>query len=54
METRQVRQIKVAAASGATSPHEYSLGLMRSGKQVSGGELFGLTFKKMFGTSSEI
>lgn len=31
METRQARQIKVAAAPGASPPHEYSPGLMRSG-----------------------
>lgn len=49
-----MRQIKVAAARGASPPHEYSPGLMRSGKQVAGGGLSGLTFKKMFGTSSEI
>lgn len=54
METRQVQQIKVAASLGAASPHEYSAGLMRSGKQVAGEGLFGLTLKTMFGTSPEI
>lgn len=54
METRQVQQIKVAAALGAAPPHEYSVGLMRSGKQVAGEGLFGLTFKTVFGTSPVI
>lgn len=49
-----MQQIKVAAALGAAPPHEYSAGLMRSGKQVAGEGLFGFTFKTMFGTSPEI
>lgn len=47
-------RLKLQVALGAALPHEYSAGLMRSGKQVAGEGLFGLTFKTVFGTSPEI